>query len=56
MSHPTSDRERGASVVEYAFVVLLIAIIAITAVNIAGDQVSENFSAVASSLTNANNN
>lgn len=50
------NSEQGASLVEYVFVVLLIAIIAIIAVTIAGEEVSESFSTVASSLTNANGN
>lgn len=44
--------ERGASMVEYALLVVLIAIIAIVAVQIAGEQVSVAFSTVADGLTN----
>ena len=44
--------ERGASMVEYALLVVLIAIIAIVGVQIAGEQVSVAFSTVAGGLTN----
>jgi pilus assembly protein Flp/PilA len=44
--------ETGASMVEYALLVVLIAIIAIVAVSIAGENVSEAFSTVAASLAN----
>ena len=44
--------ERGASMVEYALLVVLIAIIAIIAVTIAGQQVSEAFSTIAQTLSN----
>lgn len=52
----TTDSEEGASIVEYAFVVLLIAIVAIVAVTIAGREVSDSFSTMASGLVNANSN
>ncbi len=42
--------EKGASMVEYALLVVLIAIIALVAVALAGEQVSETFSEVASGL------
>jgi pilus assembly protein Flp/PilA len=42
--------EKGASMVEYALLVVLIAIIAIVAVSIAGENVSEAFSNIASGL------
>ena len=45
-----SKNENGASMVEYALLVVLIAIIAIVAVSIAGEQVSEAFSTIADSL------
>jgi pilus assembly protein Flp/PilA len=45
--------EKGASMVEYALLVVLIAIIAIVAVSIAGEQVSEAFSTIADSLDSA---
>ena len=46
--------ENGASMVEYALLVVLIAIIAIVAVQIAGENVSTVFSSVAQSLGGAN--
>lgn len=46
--------ERGASMVEYALLVVLIAIIAIVAIRIAGQEVSEGFSGIASGLGSAN--
>ncbi|HLU51961.1 MAG TPA: Flp family type IVb pilin [Acidimicrobiia bacterium] len=42
--------ERGASMVEYALLVVLIAIIAIAAISIVGDEVSGAFSEVGDSL------
>jgi pilus assembly protein Flp/PilA len=45
--------ERGASMVEYALLVVLIAIIAILAISFAGTQVSETFSEVGSALDSA---
>jgi pilus assembly protein Flp/PilA len=42
--------EKGASMVEYALLVVLIAIIALVAVSLAGDEVSETFSDIASGL------
>ena len=44
--------EKGASMVEYALLVVLIAIIAIVAVSIAGKQVSRAFSTIANTLSN----
>ena len=44
------NTERGAAMVEYAFLVILIAIIAIVGVQIAGQQVSVAFSTVATGL------
>ncbi len=46
--------ERGAAMVEYAFLVILIAIIALIGVQIAGQQVSVAFSTVADGLANPN--
>lgn len=43
--------ETGASMVEYALLVVLIAIVAIAAVNLAGNEVSNTFSEIASELT-----
>lgn len=48
------DKEEGASMVEYALLVVLIAIIALIAVSLAGQNVSKAFSTVASSLAAAN--
>lgn len=47
-----ADEERGASMVEYALLVALIAIIAIAAVSLAGGEVSSKFSTIAGSLAN----
>lgn len=44
------DDERGASMVEYALLVVLIAIIAIVAITLAGEEISNTFSEIASSL------
>ena len=44
--------ERGASLVEYALLVVLIAIVAILAVRFAGNEVSSTFSEVGSNLAN----
>ena len=44
--------EQGASMVEYALLVVLIAIIAIVGVQIAGQEVSTAFSTVADGLAN----
>ena len=46
--------QRGAAMVEYAFLVILIAIIAFIAVQVAGQQVSTAFSTVADGFTNPN--
>ncbi len=45
--------EKGASMVEYALLVVLIAIVALVAVRIAGSEVSETFSDIASGLEGA---
>ena len=42
--------DRGASMVEYALLVVLIAIVAILAIRLAGNQVSEAFSEIGSGL------
>ena len=47
------ESEKGASMVEYALLVVLIAIVALVAVQIAGEEVSATFSDVASGLSNA---
>ena len=45
--------EKGASMVEYALLVVLIAIVALVAVSLAGDEVSAVFSNIATSLQGA---
>lgn len=45
------QEDKGASMVEYALLVVLIAIIAIVAVQLAGRQVSNTFSEIGSALT-----
>ena len=47
----TLREERGASMVEYVLLVVLIAIVALVAVQFAGTQVSETFSEIGSSLS-----
>lgn len=42
--------DRGAAMVEYALLLALIAIIAIAALRVLGEQVSENFSDIESNL------
>jgi pilus assembly protein Flp/PilA len=42
--------EEGASMIEYALLVVLIAIVAILAIQVAGNEVSETFSDIASGL------
>lgn len=44
------ESDRAASMVEYALLVVLIAIVAFVAVTVAGSQVSESFSEIASNL------
>ena len=43
-------KERGASLVEYALLVALIAVICIVAVRVLGQKASQNFSKTASSI------
>ncbi len=45
--------EKGASMVEYALLVVLIAIVALVAVSLAGDEVSSVFSEIATDLQTA---
>ncbi len=45
------QEEKGASMVEYALLVVLIAIIALVAVRFAGREVSSTFSEIGSGLT-----
>ena len=47
------QEERGASMVEYALLVVLIAIVALVAVAAAGDELSETFSEIASGVEGA---
>lgn len=47
--------EAGASMVEYALLVVLIAIIAFAAVQLAGNTLSSTYGDISQSLTNANN-
>ena len=47
------QEDKGASMVEYALLVVLIAIIALVAVRLAGEQVSNAFSTIADSLQNS---
>ena len=42
--------EKGASMVEYGLLVVLIAIVALVAVATSGDELSESFSEIASTL------
>jgi Flp pilus assembly pilin Flp len=44
------SEDRGASMVEYALLIVLIAIIALLAIRLAGNQVSEAFSEIGSRL------
>ena len=45
--------EKGASMVEYALLVVLIAIIAIVAISLVGNEVSSAFSTVGETLSSA---
>ena len=45
-----NENERGASMVEYALLVVLIAIVALVAVRLAGTAVSSTFNEVATEL------
>ena len=53
--HTWVKADRGASMVEYALLVVLIAIIALVAVSLAGKNVSSAFSTVATSLAATGN-
>jgi len=44
------DEDRGASIIEYALLIVLIAIVAILAIQLAGNQVSQAFSELGSGL------
>ena len=50
------DEDRGAGMVEYALLVVLIALIAFIAIQFAGDQVSTVFSNVGDSLSGTASN
>ena len=50
-----ADSERGASLVEYALLVALIAVICIAAVSLLGDEASKNFDSVATAIAGAGN-
>jgi pilus assembly protein Flp/PilA len=45
-----TDSERGASLVEYALLLALIAVVCIVAITVLGEKASENFDSIASSL------
>lgn len=45
-----SDDDRGASMVEYALLVILIAIVALVGVQLAGTELSETYSEIGSGL------
>jgi Flp pilus assembly pilin Flp len=45
--------EKGASMVEYSLLVLLIAIVALVAVTVAGSELSETYSEISSNLSDA---
>jgi len=45
--------DRGASMVEYALLVLMIAMAALVAVTVGGNELSESYSEISSSLVNA---
>lgn len=48
-----TDEDRGASMVEYALLVVLIAIVAIVAITLVGNEVSNAFNTVGNSLAGA---
>ncbi len=50
-----TKHERGASMVEYALLVVMIAMVALAAVAIAGSELSETYSDISSSLVEAGN-
>jgi Flp pilus assembly pilin Flp len=45
--------EKGASMVEYSLLVVLIAIVALVAVTVAGTELSETYSEISSNLVDA---
>ena len=48
------DSERGASLVEYALLVALIAVVCVIAVQVLGQKASESFSSTGSGIAGAN--
>ncbi len=46
-----TDDERGASLVEYALLVALIAVVCIAAVSLLGSSASDNFSTIGSAIS-----
>ncbi|HEY4584600.1 MAG TPA: Flp family type IVb pilin [Acidimicrobiia bacterium] len=50
-----TKHERGASMVEYALLVMMIAMVALIAVAVAGTELSETYSEISSGLTEAGN-
>jgi len=50
-----TKQERGASMVEYALLVVMIALVALAAVAIAGSELSETYSEISSNLVEAGN-
>ena len=50
-----TDSERGASLVEYALLLALIAVICIVALQFLGKKASENFDSVGDSIDNPSN-
>ena len=46
------DEERGASLVEYALLVALIAVVCIAAITLLGNNASSKFNSVAGSISN----
>jgi pilus assembly protein Flp/PilA len=49
-----ADSERGASLVEYALLVALIAVVCVIAIQVLGQKASESFSSTGSGLDAAN--
>lgn len=47
--------EKGASMVEYALLVVMIALVALAAVAVGGNELSETYSEISSGLTEAGN-
>jgi pilus assembly protein Flp/PilA len=49
-----ADAERGASLVEYALLVALIAVVCVVAIQVLGKNASQSFSSTGSGLAGAN--